>query len=306
MISRVLAGCFGAAPIAIVCGSYVDFLDAMDRGVATAAFAGATFLGPVAGLIAGEFIMKSELGWRWIAGVTMIASAVFGIVAVATVLETFAPVLLKRKAERLRRETGNLALRAPGEEKPVRLRELGEKYFSKPFVMLFQEPIVSTPDPYYSKHLNGEEKHVLTKGRVIGVDVVFESGIQHPLPHLLRLSLLLPLHSRLAIRNRLPPLPRHPNRHRPLLSLHHHRYTHLLQPLTPPFSETRNPRSTSPTHDGRLHHPAHWPLLVRVDFGSRYHLGTTGPLRHPNRLWDPARLLTRPDLHCRRVPPQRK
>lgn len=47
MLSRFLAGCFGAAPIAIVGGTYVDFWDAKGRGAATAGFAGATFLGPV-------------------------------------------------------------------------------------------------------------------------------------------------------------------------------------------------------------------------------------------------------------------
>lgn len=50
MLSRFLAGCFGAAPIAIVGGTYVDFWDAKGRGAATAGFAGATFLGPVSNI----------------------------------------------------------------------------------------------------------------------------------------------------------------------------------------------------------------------------------------------------------------
>ncbi len=46
MLARFLGGCFGAAPIAIVAGLYVDIWDnSIDRGTATAAFAGATFLG---------------------------------------------------------------------------------------------------------------------------------------------------------------------------------------------------------------------------------------------------------------------
>lgn len=67
MLSRFLGGCFGAAPIAIVGGTYVDFWDVFDRGVATAAFAGATFIGPIAGPIVGEYITSSYLGWRWTA-----------------------------------------------------------------------------------------------------------------------------------------------------------------------------------------------------------------------------------------------
>jgi DHA1 family multidrug resistance protein-like MFS transporter len=48
IICRFLAGCFGAAPIAIVGGTYVDFWETIDRGIATAAFSGATFIGPIA------------------------------------------------------------------------------------------------------------------------------------------------------------------------------------------------------------------------------------------------------------------
>jgi MFS family permease len=62
MICRFLADCFGAGPIAIVGGFYVDFWSVIDRGVATAAFTGATFLGPMMGPIVGEFITKSSLG----------------------------------------------------------------------------------------------------------------------------------------------------------------------------------------------------------------------------------------------------
>lgn len=149
MLSRFLAGCFGAAPIAIVGGTYVDFWDAMDRGVATAGFAGATFLGPIAGPIVGVYITQSDLGWRWTAWITLIFSAVFGTVALFTVPETFVPVLLKRKAEKLRHETQNWAIHATIDEQPIHFRSLYEKYFSKPFIMLAQEPIVS----YYSLRL---------------------------------------------------------------------------------------------------------------------------------------------------------
>ncbi|KAF8861676.1 MFS general substrate transporter [Acephala macrosclerotiorum] len=143
MICRFLAGSFGAAPISIVGGTYVDFWDALDRGIATAGFAGATFLGPIAGPIVGEFIVKNEnMGWRWTAWITLIMSAFFGVIGLFTFPETYAPVLLKRKAEKMRHETKNWAIHAQLDEKPVHLRALFEKYFSKPWVMLAQEPIL--------------------------------------------------------------------------------------------------------------------------------------------------------------------
>lgn len=144
MISRFLAGSFGAAPISIVGGTYVDFWDALDRGIATAGFAGATFLGPIAGPIVGEFVTKNEnLGWRWTAWLTLIMAGFFGAIGWFTFPETYAPVLLKRKAERIRFETRDWAVHASLDEQPVNLRNLFEKYFSKPWVMLAQEPIVS-------------------------------------------------------------------------------------------------------------------------------------------------------------------
>ncbi|XMA18131.1 hypothetical protein WAI453_010922 [Rhynchosporium graminicola] len=150
MISRFLGGCFGAAPIAIVGGTYVDFWDTLDRGIATAAFAGATFIGPIAGPIVGEFITQSYLGWRWTAWITLIMSAFFGILGLFTVPETYAPILLKRKAERMRHETGNWALHSLIDEQPVNAKALLEKYFMKPWVMLFREPILMAMTLYSS------------------------------------------------------------------------------------------------------------------------------------------------------------
>jgi len=150
MVCRFLASCFGAAPIAIVGGTYADFWDVLDRGVATGAFAGATFVGPIAGPIVGEFITKSHLGWRWTAWITLIVSAACGVLGLFTVPETFAPVILKRKAEKLRHETKNWALHATIDEAPIHMRSLLEKYFSKPWIMLFQEPILMAMTLYSS------------------------------------------------------------------------------------------------------------------------------------------------------------
>jgi MFS transporter, DHA1 family, multidrug resistance protein len=70
MLARFLSGCFGAATIAICAGMAVDYWNSIDLGLHAAAFSGATFLGPAAGPIAGEFITASYLGW-----IVLIASA---------------------------------------------------------------------------------------------------------------------------------------------------------------------------------------------------------------------------------------
>lgn len=50
----------------------------------------------------------------------MIMAALFGTIGFFVVPESFAPVLLKQKANRLRHETKNWAIHAPIEEKQVR------------------------------------------------------------------------------------------------------------------------------------------------------------------------------------------
>lgn len=62
MLCRFFGGFFGSAPLAIVGGTLADFWDPVTRGIAVTIFAGATFIGPVAGPIAGGFITQSYLG----------------------------------------------------------------------------------------------------------------------------------------------------------------------------------------------------------------------------------------------------
>ena len=77
-ICRFLAGFFGVVPLVINSAMFADFWDRVDRGYATAIYAGAVFIRPVAGPIVGSFITESYLGWRWTAWLTLIMSAVFG------------------------------------------------------------------------------------------------------------------------------------------------------------------------------------------------------------------------------------
>lgn len=51
MVSRFLIGVFGCSPLAVVGGAMADIWDPVDRAIAIALFASATFLGPVLGPI---------------------------------------------------------------------------------------------------------------------------------------------------------------------------------------------------------------------------------------------------------------
>jgi len=60
----------------------------------------------------GAFIVQSSLGWRWIEYIVAISSLVVTVITYPVLTETYAPVLLDRRANRLRHMTHNWAIRA--------------------------------------------------------------------------------------------------------------------------------------------------------------------------------------------------
>ncbi|CAG8897584.1 unnamed protein product [Penicillium egyptiacum] len=142
MLTRFFSGFFSASPIAIVPAVFADIWNNQMRGVAIAMFAMAVFVGPFASPFTGGFITMSYLGWRW----TMYISSIMGWLATGLCLlflkETYAPAVLVEKATILRRQTRNWGIRARQEEIEVDWGELITNNFSRPFRMLFTEPIV--------------------------------------------------------------------------------------------------------------------------------------------------------------------
>lgn len=142
MLTRFFAGFFAASPIAIVPAVFADMYNNQTRGVAIAIFAMAVFVGPFASPFTGGFITMSYLGWRW----TMYISCIMGFLSTVLCLlflkETYAPAILVEKAVTLRRQTHNWGIRARQEEVELDWEELITVNFSRPFRMLFTEPIV--------------------------------------------------------------------------------------------------------------------------------------------------------------------
>ncbi|KAJ5812968.1 Major facilitator superfamily domain general substrate transporter [Penicillium robsamsonii] len=142
LVCRFLIGVFGCSPLAVVAGAMADIWNPVDRAVAIALFSGATFLGPIMGPIVGGFITDSNLGWRWTAWITLIASSFFGIIALFVVPETYGPVILQKRAARLRVETKNWALHSFLDEHKPTMSDIVTKYLFRPPQMLAQEPIL--------------------------------------------------------------------------------------------------------------------------------------------------------------------
>lgn len=141
LVCRFLAGMLGSGGLAVGSGILADIYGPITRGVAVGMSASTMNLGSIIAPIAGAYIVN-RYGWRWTAWVTLILCAVVGIHAAVLLRESSHNRILTRRAARLRRETGNMNLRARAEMAALDPRILLRRYCTKPVRMFVQEPIL--------------------------------------------------------------------------------------------------------------------------------------------------------------------
>ncbi|KAL5358521.1 major facilitator superfamily domain-containing protein [Aspergillus floccosus] len=141
VVFRFLAGFVGVAPITCGSGTIADVMPREKRGVAMSLWSLGPLFGPIIGPIAGGFLVEAT-GWRWVFWVLAIASGVTTVVFFFVVKETYAPVLLERKAARLRKETGNPAYRSRLST-GLPPKQLFLQSVIRPTKMLFLSPIIA-------------------------------------------------------------------------------------------------------------------------------------------------------------------
>lgn len=143
MICRFFAGFIGAAPLVVSAAVMADLFSAKTRGSAIAVFAMVLFGGPMLAPIIGGFTVKNpNLGWRWTSYFCGIIGALSFLLNTFVLEETHHSIILVKKAETLRRRTGNWGIVAPHEEIQLSIKEIAEKNITRPLVMLFTEPII--------------------------------------------------------------------------------------------------------------------------------------------------------------------
>ncbi|KAK1845974.1 major facilitator superfamily protein [Colletotrichum chrysophilum] len=140
MAFRLLMGVSGSVPTTVGVGSVVDVMKPEKRGRAISLWAIGPLLGPALGPIAGGYLIEAA-GWRWVYWILAILGGAFGVLALLVMRETYAPVLLERKAKAMRKTTGNYTLRSKLDtEGPSRIRMA----LIRPLKFLFRTPLVST------------------------------------------------------------------------------------------------------------------------------------------------------------------
>ncbi|KAH9995144.1 major facilitator superfamily transporter [Xylariaceae sp. FL0662B] len=142
LIFRFLVGTFASAPIAVVTGILADvFNDPVTRGRAMALFMATTVFGPLLAPIISGFCSPS-IGWRWTFWIgLMFAGLTF--ILMMFLPETYAPVLLSRRAAKIRKADPSSQVYSATELEPNDFKLLVTRVLTRPIRMVMTELIVA-------------------------------------------------------------------------------------------------------------------------------------------------------------------
>ncbi|KIK54761.1 hypothetical protein GYMLUDRAFT_176754 [Collybiopsis luxurians FD-317 M1] len=155
LVTRFFSGFFAVGPLTIGGGLLADIWSAEGRGSATSLFSASVFLGPVLGPLVGGFVAEDmKLKWNWIFWVMFIFAGTSTLAMIMLLPETYAPVLLAKKARRLRKasetEEEKERIFAEHEKQDFRPGPLIHRTLFRPFQMLLMEPILVLVTVYLS------------------------------------------------------------------------------------------------------------------------------------------------------------
>lgn len=142
LVLRFLAGSFGSSPFTNAGGVIADIFPANERGAAMGIFSLAPSAGPTFGPFIAGFLGENE-GWRWVMGLMAILAGSLWIVGTLFVPETYAPVLLRKRALELSKRSGKVYMTKIDIEKgKVSATKVLSTALIRPWLLLFMEPIV--------------------------------------------------------------------------------------------------------------------------------------------------------------------
>lgn len=140
VIFRLLVGIGGSCAISVVGGICADiYHDPKSRGRSMAGFMAATTFGPILGPPISGYI--SVVSWAWGFWVGAILAGVTWPLFIF-LPETYGPVILKHRAQRMRKETGDESIIAPIELEKTDFNHIVTVILTRPLRMLCFEPLV--------------------------------------------------------------------------------------------------------------------------------------------------------------------
>lgn len=141
LVCRFLCGVFSSSGLSLAGGTIADIWNIEDRGMAIAYFAAAPYCGPVIGPIVCGWINVGSHRLDLFFWVNM-AFAGGIMILVAFIPETYAPVILKRRAAKLRKETGDMNIITEQEKTKLTLSAIIRTSLIRPVTMILTEPVL--------------------------------------------------------------------------------------------------------------------------------------------------------------------
>ncbi|ORX33828.1 major facilitator superfamily domain-containing protein [Kockovaella imperatae] len=141
LIFRFFTGFAGSAFLSVSGGLISDVFKNEDVGTPMMVWSASPFLGPVLGPLLSGFI-NQNVDWHWTYYVVIIWAFVLLIVNLAVVRETYAQELLRQKAIRMRKTTGEQRWKAPVEKSGQSVLAALKKSIKTPFWLLLTQPMV--------------------------------------------------------------------------------------------------------------------------------------------------------------------
>ncbi|KAH3665782.1 hypothetical protein OGAPHI_003970 [Ogataea philodendri] len=135
LVCRLIDGLAFSAPMCLIGGSLADLFQVKERGLAMTVFSAAPFIGPALGPLIGGYI-GDNVGWRWIYWVILIFSGAVYAAFVVLMPETSHNKILKDRAKKLRKTTGDEKYRALTELKVRTTTQVFEETLLRPLVLL--------------------------------------------------------------------------------------------------------------------------------------------------------------------------
>ncbi|KAJ4266083.1 hypothetical protein NW762_004057 [Fusarium torreyae] len=138
---RLFMGLIGSVPVTIGSGTIADMMPVEKRGRAMSAWAMGPLLGPCIGPVAGGFLIQAT-SWRWVYWLISMLGGILMFVSYFFLSESSTAVLLEKKAENLRKATGNLQLRSKLDAQ-VSAKQKVKDAILRPLRLLVLTPVVT-------------------------------------------------------------------------------------------------------------------------------------------------------------------
>lgn len=150
LIFRFFAGCFSSSPLTNSASLIASVWSIKVLGSGIAIFAIAPMAGPCLGPIAGGYILQHKVAWEWIYWSCVIISGVCAVLVLFTLAETHTGYQLKKKAIRVRKETGDDRYYAPIERQKTDIKDILVRTLLRPIKLFVFEPMLIAITVYIS------------------------------------------------------------------------------------------------------------------------------------------------------------